>query len=85
MALYRTYSDYLKEKYNEKVYKIPIALPVTCPNRDGTLDSDGCIFAVLFGRTMKQRRWEWKSLARLIGVFPMWDRNIRQKNSLLIF
>ena len=44
MALYRTYSDYLKEKYNEKVYKIPIALPVTCPNRDGTLDSDGCIF-----------------------------------------
>lgn len=23
MALYRTYSDYLKEKYNEKVYKIP--------------------------------------------------------------
>ena len=37
MALYRTYSDYLKEKYNEKVYKIPIALPVTCPNRDGTL------------------------------------------------
>ena len=38
MALYRTYSDYLKEKYNEKVYKIPIALPVTCPNRDGTLD-----------------------------------------------
>lgn len=44
MALYRTYSDYLKEKYNEKVYKIPIALPVTCPNRDGTLDSDGYIF-----------------------------------------
>ena len=40
MALYRTYSDYLKEKYNEKVYKIPIALPVTCPNRDGTLDSE---------------------------------------------
>lgn len=33
-----------ERKYNEKVYKIPIALPVTCPNRDGTLDSDGCIF-----------------------------------------
>lgn len=44
MALYRTYSDYLKEKYGEKVYKIPIALPVTCPNRDGSLSKDGCIF-----------------------------------------
>ena len=32
---YRKYSDYLKSKYGEKVYKIPINLPITCPNRDG--------------------------------------------------
>ncbi len=44
MKLYRTYSDYLKEKYKEKVYKIPIAIPVTCPNRDGQLSAEGCIF-----------------------------------------
>ncbi|WP_129600838.1 TIGR01212 family radical SAM protein [Anaerophilus nitritogenes] len=41
---YRIYSNYLKEKYKEKVYKIPIHLPVTCPNRDGMLGCDGCIF-----------------------------------------
>ncbi|WP_053956501.1 TIGR01212 family radical SAM protein [Inediibacterium massiliense] len=41
---YRIYSSYLKEKYKEKVYKIPIHLPVTCPNRDGTLGCGGCIF-----------------------------------------
>ena len=34
-TVYRTFSDYLKDRYGEKVYKLPIALPVTCPNRDG--------------------------------------------------
>ncbi|QXM05526.1 TIGR01212 family radical SAM protein [Crassaminicella indica] len=41
---YRIYSQYLKEKYGEKVYKIPINLPVTCPNRDGVIAKGGCIF-----------------------------------------
>ena len=31
--MYYTYSDYLKNKYGEKVYKLPINLPITCPNR----------------------------------------------------
>ena len=44
MEHYRNYSDFLKQKYGEKVYKIPISLPVTCPNRDGTLGTRGCIF-----------------------------------------
>ncbi len=41
---YRIYSEYLKEKYGTKVYKIPINLPVTCPNRDGTVGVGGCIY-----------------------------------------
>ncbi|MBF8982084.1 TIGR01212 family radical SAM protein [Lutibacter sp. B2] len=41
---YRIYSEYLKAKYGEKVYKIPIQIPVTCPNRDGVLGEGGCIF-----------------------------------------
>ena len=31
--MYYQYSDYLKNKYHEKVYKLPVNLPVTCPNR----------------------------------------------------
>lgn len=41
---YRQYSDYLRHKFGEKVYKLPINLPGSCPNRDGTLASGGCIF-----------------------------------------
>ena len=30
---YYPYSKYLKKRYGEKVYKLPVNLPVTCPNR----------------------------------------------------
>lgn len=44
--VYRKYSDYLKEKYGEKVYKLPINLPITCPNR---INGDGCSFCAEVG------------------------------------
>ncbi|MFP4662420.1 MAG: TIGR01212 family radical SAM protein [Halanaerobiales bacterium] len=44
MTLYYKYSEYLKDKYGEKTYKLPINLPVTCPNRDGVVGTGGCAF-----------------------------------------
>ncbi len=41
---YRKYSEHLKRKYGSKVYKLPINLPGTCPNRDGSKGYNGCIF-----------------------------------------
>ncbi len=38
---YDSFSDYLKRKYGEKVYKLPVNLPVGCPNRE---DGYGCTF-----------------------------------------
>ncbi len=43
---YRKYSDYLKEKYGVKVYKLPINLPITCPNR---IHGHGCSFCADVG------------------------------------
>lgn len=44
--MYNKYSDYLKNKYGEKVYKLPINLPITCPNR---IHSSGCSFCAEVG------------------------------------
>ena len=41
---YRTLNSYLQERFGQKVYKISIDGGFTCPNRDGTLDTRGCIF-----------------------------------------
>lgn len=34
----------LKERYHSKVYKLALSSGCTCPNRDGTLGTRGCIF-----------------------------------------
>ncbi|WP_026895965.1 TIGR01212 family radical SAM protein [Clostridiisalibacter paucivorans] len=41
---YRTYSTHLRDIYGCKVYKLPVNIPVTCPNRDGCVGTGGCIF-----------------------------------------
>lgn len=41
---YNTFSDELKRIFECKVQRISIDAGFTCPNRDGYLDSDGCIF-----------------------------------------
>jgi uncharacterized protein len=41
---YNPYSKYLLQKYGCKVYKLPVNIPCTCPNRDGVLGIGGCIY-----------------------------------------
>ena len=42
--MYRTFHDYCKETFGCKVYKLSLDAGFTCPNRDGTLGTKGCIF-----------------------------------------
>lgn len=39
-----TLNDYLRKIYGCKVYKLSLEGGTTCPNRDGTLGTGGCIF-----------------------------------------
>ena len=41
---YYSFNQYLKDTFGCKVYKISINAGFTCPNRDGTIDTRGCIF-----------------------------------------
>lgn len=41
---YNSLNQNLKKRFGKKVYKLALSINVTCPNRDGTLDTRGCIF-----------------------------------------
>ena len=41
---YYSLDYYLKQTYGEKLYKIALDGGMSCPNRDGTLGTGGCIF-----------------------------------------
>lgn len=42
--MYKTLSEHYKERFGCKVYKLSIDAGFTCPNRDGTVGTGGCIF-----------------------------------------
>ena len=41
---YYTLNEHLRRRFGCKVYKLALSANVTCPNRDGTKGSRGCIF-----------------------------------------
>ena len=44
MERYYSYSRYLKETFGEKVYRVTVDAGFTCPNRDGSKGSGGCVY-----------------------------------------
>ena len=43
-ALYYSLKEYFKDRYGVRVQKVTVALPLTCPNRDGIKAWGGCTF-----------------------------------------
>ena len=42
--MYRTLNQHYREKFGCKVYKLSLDAGFTCPNRDGSCGTRGCIF-----------------------------------------
>ncbi|HWR61682.1 MAG TPA: TIGR01212 family radical SAM protein [Clostridia bacterium] len=81
---YNTLNHFLRERFGEKVFKIPLDAGFTCPNRDGSIASGGCVFcsprgsgdftgtacdlAEQFQEVKAMMNKKWKS-GRYIGYF----------------
>lgn len=46
---YHTFNYYLKHRFSQKVFKVPLNAGFTCPNRDGTCGVGGCTFCSSLG------------------------------------
>lgn len=44
MRRYTAFGQYMKELYGQSVYKVNVDAGFTCPNRDGTVATGGCIY-----------------------------------------
>ena len=69
IKVYNIYSDYLKDRFGEKVYKLPINLPLSCPNRDGFLSRGGCTFCGEEGGS-------FENLSNVLSVKEQISKNI---------
>ena len=66
-ARYLSYSEYMKKKYGGKVYKLPVNLPVTCPNR---MEGNGCTFC-------GEQGTGFENLPASLSVAAQLDRNMK--------
>ena len=41
---YYSFNDYLKEEFGTTVYRLSLSAGFSCPNLDGTISNDGCIY-----------------------------------------
>ena len=41
---YNSFGSYIRKKFNTTVYKVNVDAGFTCPNRDGTISTSGCIY-----------------------------------------
>ncbi len=66
MILWHTLATYFRRKLGRRVQKIPLDAGASCPNRDGTLAHDGCIFCNAQGAGSGL-------LQRGLGIAEQWD------------
>ena len=93
---FHSLNHYLRQSFGTKVIKISLNAGLTCPNRDGTLSYDGCIFCgagagdyAFSGRSIKEQfelyresiRKKWPS-AKYIAYFQAYT-NTYGETSLL--
>ena len=64
--MYRTLSEEMKEKFGGKVYKLALDGGFTCPNRDGTCGTSGCIFCLGGSGSFAERKTDdvWDQIER---------------------
>ena len=76
-------SEFLKNKFGERVLKICIDGNFTCPNRDGSLSYEGCIFCSErgSGEHLKSR----KSISNQIHEYFLSERSMRANKFIVYF
>ena len=47
--MYKTFHEHCRERFGCKVYKLSLDGGFTCPNRDGRVDTGGCVFCSAYG------------------------------------
>lgn len=82
---YRSFAQTLAERYGEKVYKIPISISQTCPNRDGTLGWGGCTFCGASGAGHETLSHEIPPVEQFHRNADLIRRKYKAKKFLLYF
>jgi len=78
---YNRYNRYLRERFGAKVYRISLEAGFTCPTRDGTLGTTGCIYCNNASFVVPERASQTSITTQLQQAIP----RLRQKRKVKKF
>jgi radical SAM protein (TIGR01212 family) len=78
------YSTYLKQTFGERVYRIALDAGFTCPTRDGTLGTDGCLYCNNASFTAESRE-SLKPVREQLSAGIQRARKYRKANKFLAY
>jgi radical SAM protein (TIGR01212 family) len=84
MHRYFKFSQFLKERYGEKVWKVPVDAGFSCPNRDAHTGSGGCIYCRLDSFS-KMQSWQDVSVEQQIAEGIRLGREKKGINKFIIY
>ncbi len=82
---YRDYSSYLRSLFGCRVHKITLDAGLTCPNRDGTLGTTGCIYCNARGSGTGAARRGLSIRQQISGAKSYLARRYKAKKFLAYF
>ena len=83
--MYLKFSDELFRKYNKKVYKLPISIDCTCPNRDGYKSDKGCIFCSEVGAGYENSKSNVNLINQIDDNKGIFERKYKAEAFILYF
>jgi radical SAM protein (TIGR01212 family) len=78
------YSTYLRQTFGERVYRIALDAGFTCPTRDGTLGTDGCLYCNNASFTAESRE-SLKPVREQLSAGIQHARKYRKANKFLAY
>ncbi len=85
MLLYRDFNSYLREKFGCRVQKITVDAGLSCPNRDGSIGTGGCIYCNSKGSGTGAAMQELSISQQLLNAKSFLARRYKAKKFLAYF
>lgn len=82
---FRSLNTALQERFGEKIYRLSLNGGCTCPNRDGTLGTRGCIFCSAGGSGDFASSPALSITEQIEDAKSAWPGNARYSATLPIF
>ncbi len=82
---YYSISEYYQSLWNEKVYKVPVVLADTCPNREGIRGMQTCIFCDEWGSAAHKENFSKDLAAQITPQIESFKKKYKAKSFLIYF